>query len=416
MTIQKRRSIIRPEVIEAKIGLQGEVILIRPPSSLFLCVFFLVSLFCIFLFLSWSEFTKTTRVAGVLKNPAGITKVLPRQSGVIDKLYVKEGQHVKKGEKLYQVRTEQNNIAGSISNQVNKSLLQSLKLVQEKISFQEKLNALESAEVDCTIKQFNLDALHLIDEIALQKEYLEILANELAEIETLYKKKQITKVEYNGKYAQFLEKRIAVKSLKKRHQDLLNQVDNADHNRQNLNIRGKSLIISYQQKVVDLKRQISDSDAKEAYIILAPHDGIISNIYYSDGHFAVMGKILMNILPELSDLIAEIYIPTSAIGLVEVGQSIQVRYHAFPYQKFGFFDGDIESISKTLIEPNQAVSSNLIDVPVYRARVRLNTQIINVKNKRIRLQPGMTLNADVQGETRNLVSWFFEPFSDVTRG
>ncbi len=416
MTQTKRRSIIRPEVIEAKIGLQGEVIMIRPLSFTFICLFFVAALLSVLLFLGLSDFTKTTRVKGILKSPGGITKVMPRQAGVIEKLYVDEGQRVVKGQPLYQVRTDQTGVSGSVSKQVGESLQQSLHLVEQKIEFQESLNHLELKEIDRNIAQFQRDAQHLVEELELEQEYQEILGRELSEIESLYKKKQITKVEYNGKYAQFIEKRIAVKGLKKERQDLLNHAENERLKRKNIEVRGRSLILEYQQKIADLKRQIASTGAQEAYVITAPHDGIVSNIYYRDGHFAEVGSALMNVLPEASDLVAEIYIPTSAIGLIDEGQMINMRYHAFPYQKFGLFEGRIEGISKTLIEPQQAEASNLVDSPVYRAQVRLVRQTIQAHGKLVSLQPGMTLDADVLGETRSLLSWLFDPFTEKMQG
>lgn len=416
MTTKKRRSIIRPEVIEARIGLQGEVLLIRPLSFSWLCIFFAALLLGILAFMYWSEFTKTTRVTGVLKNPLGVTKVLPRQNGVIEALYVKEGDRVKKGDKLYQIRTEQTGVTGSVSKQIRESLQQSLRLVEEKVLFQDQLNTLEQAGKDREVNQFNRDAEHLMDELDLQKKYLNILGAELSDIEVLFKKKQIPKSEYNAKYAQFIEKRIAVKALQKQHKDLLQKAENAAHEKENLALQGQSLIVEYKQKANNLQRELANSGAQEAYLVIAPRDGVVSNIYYRAGHTAQSGQILLNIIPADSQLVAEIYIPTDAIGLVEAGQSIQLRYHAFPYQKFGLFEGKIANISKTLIEPHQAEASGLITDPAYRAQVNLDAQVIEQVNSDIPLQPGMTLDADVLGETRSLFSWFFEPLRSAVQG
>jgi membrane fusion protein len=416
MAERKKRSIIRPEVIEARIGIQGDILMIRPVSFHFLCVFFVLALCLIISFICYAEFTKTTRVTGIIKSPQGVTKVLPRQAGVIETLFVQEGQFVSKGTPLYEVRTDQTGVDGSISQQVIESLQQSLTLMKEKVSYQKQLNAMELAEVDRVIEQVQRDIVHLEDELNLQKEYQQLLGSELSEIEKLYLNKQITKVEYNGKYAQFLEKRIAVKNLAKQLQDLQARVDDERLKRGNIDVSGRSLILEYEQKINALKRDITNTGASEAYRIIAPHDGYVANIFYNNGHFAQSGQVLMNLLPKQSDLIAEIYIPTHVIGLISEGQSLNLRYHAFPYQEFGLFKGEIMSISQTLIEPHQAEASNLLTEPAYRAQVKLAAQSLDAKGKQVSLQPGMTLDADVLGDTRTIIAWLFEPLAEKLAG
>ncbi|MCG7536142.1 HlyD family efflux transporter periplasmic adaptor subunit [Pseudoalteromonas sp. OOF1S-7] len=416
MVVRKKRSIIRPEVIEARIGIQGDVLMIRPLSFRYLCLFFILVLLLVCGFMVYAEFTKSTRVRGIIKSPLGVTKVLPRQSGVIDTLFVQEGESVQKGQPLYQIRTEQNGVSGSVSKEVTQSLIESLKLVEEKLQFQVRLNDLELQEAERKIAQIKRDAAHTQEQLALEREYQQLLGKELSEIETLYKNQQVSKVEYNGKYAQYLEKRIAVKALVKQHDDLIATAEDETLKRQNIGVNGHAMVLEYRQKINALKREITNAGAQEAYRILAPHDGVIANIYYQNGHFAQQGQVLMNLLPDESELVAEIYIPTSAIGLVNEGQAINLRYHAFPYQEFGLFKGHIYNISQTLIEPHQAEASNLVEGPVYRAQVTLQQQSLYAKGKEVGLQAGMTLDADVLGETRTILAWVFEPLAEKVSG
>lgn len=275
--------------------------------------------------------------------------------------------------------------------------------------FQRDLNELEQAQSAAKVESLANEAVQVDDEIALQKDYLKLLSRELSEVEKLLKAKQISKTEYNAKYAQVLEKRINLKNLSRKKRDYLTQSTEAKKQQRNIELKGNTLIVAYQEQLVILERELAEIKADKAYVIKSPADGVVANIFFQQGHFAQNNKPLMNILPKDAKLVAEIYIPTSAIGLVESGQNILLRYHAFPFQKFGLHKGKIESISKTLIEPFQAEVDSLIDEPAYRATVALDLQQIDAQGKLMDLQPGMLLDADVIGDTRSLLAWIFEP-------
>ncbi|WP_281557717.1 HlyD family efflux transporter periplasmic adaptor subunit [Thalassomonas sp. RHCl1] len=414
MVVKKKRSIYRQEVLEAQIARHGDVLLIRPVSFAVITGFILLLMVCIVLFLTFGDYTKSTSVKGILKTPSGVKKVMAYQAGVIEELLVKEGQVVLKEQPLYKIRTDRQGLDTSVANEKSASIKQSIHLLKEKIAFQQDLNQLELAEVIARQATLTDEAAQVNDEIALQKDYLKLLSIELSQVEKLLKDRQISKSEYNSKYAQVLEKRISLKNLSRKRRNFLTQAKEADKRKRNVEIKGNTMIVGYQEQMILLERELADIRADKFYYIKAPGPGVVSNIFYQQGHFAETNRPLMNLLPEDSQLVAEIYIPTSAIGLVEPGQDILLRYQAFPYQKFGLHQGKINSISKTLIEPFQAEVDTLIDQPAYRATVALAQQQIDAQGKMVNLQPGMLLDADVLGENRSLLAWVFEPLLTKT--
>lgn len=409
MTAKKKRSIYRREVLEAQIARHGDVLLVRPTSFNVVTAFIVVLMACIILYLALGQYTKSTQVKGVLKTPSGVRKIMAYQNGVIESLLVKEGDEVIEGQPLYQIRTDRQGEDGSVAAERMVSIERSIELLKEKSAFQQDLNALELTQSRQKVATLNHEAAQVDDEIALQKDYLRLLSVELSEVEKLLRAKQISKSEYNAKYAQVLEKRINLKNLSRKKRDFKTKAAEAQKQQRNIELKGNTMVVGYQEQLVALERELATIRADKSYMIKAPADGVVANVFYQQGHFAQTNKPLMNILPKDAQLIAEIYIPTSAIGLVETGQDILLRYHAFPFQKFGLHHGKIEQISKTLIEPFQAEVDSLIDEPSYRATVVLELQKIDAHGKLMDLQPGMLLDADVIGDTRSLFAWIFEP-------
>lgn len=413
MTQKKKRSIYRREVFEAQLTRHGDVLLIRPTSFTMVTGFIVALMVIIVLFLAFGRYTKSTPVKGILKTPAGVNKIMAYQPGVIESLLVKEGDTVAKDQPLYKIRTDRQGRDGSVTTEIAGSIEQSINLLKEKIAFQQDLNQLEQEQVSQKVITLSNEAKQVDSEITLQKDYLKLLSVELSEVEKLLKARQMSKSEYNGKYAQVLEKRINLKSLSRKKREFLTQSAAAQKQKRSIELKGSTMVVGYQEQLINLERELANTRADKFYYINAPNAGVVANIFYQQGHFAETNHPLMNLLPEDSELVAEIYIPTSAIGLVELEQAILLRYHAFPYQKFGLHSGQIKSISKTLIEPFQAEVESLIDVPAYRATVVLQQQQIDAHGKMMNLQPGMLLDADVIGDTRSLLAWVFEPILSV---
>ena len=108
-------------------------------------------------------------------------------------------------------------------------------------------------------------------------------------------------------------------------------------------------------------------------------------------------------------LYAELYLPSRAIGFVNEGQKVMLRYDAFPYQRYGLYEGTVSSIASAVINPNEA--SNLIQSqePVYKVNVELKEQFVTAYNKKMPLQSGMSVNADIILGERSLAEWLLEP-------
>jgi membrane fusion protein len=116
-----------------------------------------------------------------------------------------------------------------------------------------------------------------------------------------------------------------------------------------------------------------------------------------------------------------LFSPSRAIGFVRPGQRVLLRYQAFPYQKFGQYEGTVVYVSRSAISPGE-LSQQLAgltslygaNVPVYRITVSLAHQAVTAYGQPIPLQPGMELEASVVIESRRLIEWVFDPLFTLT--
>ena len=110
---------------------------------------------------------------------------------------------------------------------------------------------------------------------------------------------------------------------------------------------------------------------------------------------------------------AVVYIPTSAFGFIKEGQSTKLRYHAFPYEKFGIYQGQIVELSNSVIFTCKSSMPGIIQEPAYRVVVALAEQTVKAYGKDTPLRAGMTLDADIVVEERSLLRWLFDPVFSI---
>ena len=120
-------------------------------------------------------------------------------------------------------------------------------------------------------------------------------------------------------------------------------------------------------------------------------------------------KSLLTIIPNDTELYAELFLPSRAIGFINVGQQVLLRFDAFPYQRFGLYEGTVEQVAQAVINPDEAEIPLPTPDPVYRVKVSLSSQFVKTYGKSLSLQAGMSLTADIILEERTLGEWLFAP-------
>lgn len=109
------------------------------------------------------------------------------------------------------------------------------------------------------------------------------------------------------------------------------------------------------------------------------------------------------------------WVPNSAISFVKIGEGVNIRYEAFPFEKFGQFKGTIKSIS-TLPASLQELNfyTNLpVNVeqgtPLYKIIVDIADQNVQFNNSTLYFMSGMKAEATLFLENRKLYEWMLFP-------
>jgi hemolysin D len=167
-------------------------------------------------------------------------------------------------------------------------------------------------------------------------------------------------------------------------------------------------LVDNSKRLSEIEGQISQADVTLQYQELrAPVSGTVFDLKAGLGYVANTNapESVLKIVPD-DQLVAKIFITNQDIGFVQEGMPVDVRLDSFPFSEFGDIKGKLTWIGSDAIPPDQ---SN----PTYRfpAKVQLEKQAIKINDSRkINLQSGMSLTANIKIRNRTVISLFTDFF------
>jgi membrane fusion protein len=392
----------------------GQVALLQPLSTKIIICFIAaaVSLFVAFLF--FGQYARKETVIGYLTPAAGTAKIFAPRQGTFKEIYVKEGQQVEKDQPLLAVETSQ--IAAN-GEDINVSMLAALEaqrnLLTNQIAAEQERMKSERARLTALTGGLMIEISELQAQIESQKEAVRVSRDIVSSVTELKAKGLISALEYAQRELAALGQKQKSNSLNQELAARQNQLTETRYSLEQLPTVMAGKIQSLRSELSTTEQRVAEISGRRAYVIRAPDAGRISTLQATVGQFADPRRPQMEIIPNNSALQAELFIPTRGIGFVKPGQEVRILYEAFPHQQFGTYGGRINEISQTILSRSDASGPIELKEPAYRVIVALDRPDIDAYGKRIPLQPGMLLNADIILEKRSLLRWFLGPLLSV---
>ena len=408
-------SLFRKEAVSHQNERLTGAIILAQPLSIKLTVLILVSVaIAIVAFLFNAQYSRKETVRGFLMPNKGVIKSFASQGGTIEKLWVKEGDKVLKGQSLATIIVQQNNSNGiDLSTQLAEQLNAQENLLIDEISQHKDLKIQELSNLQAQNIALDNEKTALEDQLALADEKLMLLSEQQLDFNQLNKSGYVSNLEKERQQQALLEAKQEKQNITRlllQHQNQLNQVS---FNIKNIPQQYTLRINNLKRKQADLQRQLVQVASNYKYTITASNNGVVTGIQVVEGETLSQSKAqskpLLHILPEGSELIAELLLPTRSAGFIQVGNNTRLRFDAFPYQRFGFINSEISRIDQTLISPNEIQLPVTLQEPVYRLRAKLNQQQMQAFGKAFDLKSGMLFEADIMLEQRTLIEWLLEP-------
>jgi membrane fusion protein len=181
-------------------------------------------------------------------------------------------------------------------------------------------------------------------------------------------------------------------------------------------LRLLALPLEAADRLARIRRDLTDNEQRAAeieghrrYDVRASVAGRITSLQAQIGAGVDPHIPQLSIVPEDMRFEVDLFVPARAIGFVQPGQPVRLRYDAFPFQRFGTYGGTVAAVAATMLAPRDVIGPIALHEPAYRVKVALARQSIDAFGREVALQPDMTLSADIILEKRSLLEWLFEP-------
>lgn len=415
-------NLFRKEVFDAKkTKWMGDIILSRPFSFTFLTICALCIALLIVAFTIWGSYTKRSTVQGQLIPKSGLIQIYTTQSGTILKKNVYEGQTVQKGDILFIISTASYGEQGSIADALAKQTQLKEQSIRNEITRMHFIHQDEKRKINNQISLLNGTLVKIKNLIANQQERVNLAKKNQQRYSNILHDNAISHEEFEARKIDYLDQLAQYESLQREKVSLEKQLTEQQISLSGLGNRQNNEIEQLERLLSSNTQELIEMQSRQHIAVQANSSGVIGTINAEVGQFVDLSKPLLTILPENTPLIAQLYVPSRAIGFVKEGDQVLLRYQAYPYQKFGHAKAQVLSVAKTALASQDLQTIGIIspqeqlnNEPVYLVRAKLDKQRVKAYGQDMPLQVGMTLEGDIMHEKRKLYEWALEPLFSIT--
>lgn len=382
-----------------------------PPAwswFIFGLVVFFGALLCFAFFV---DFARKETVRGRLKYTTAEARIIADRAGVVDKIFIEDGNSVHTGQPLLRVKSERYLSDGATLDEVTRiQLHKEIEALNERQKTAETIAAINRQGLEQR-QQSLINALKsngVRSNLLLER--LSEADKRLKEAKDFFEEGLIVKADVDVRQIAYETIEAELASLRRRIADDQSSLDSiaVDYQQIGAGLREDAAII--RQEISRLENQISDVNSKTTYQLVSSIDGTVTALQVREGETVNTGRLTMAIIPENSELFAELYLPSRAIAFIRPGQTVKLQYDALPYQKFGVGLGVVSSVASTALLSNDLGINSQSEELLYRIEVQLRDQSFIAFDKHIPLQSGMELSADIVLEDRRIVEWLLSTF------
>lgn len=400
-------------------------------------LFFVITL--LWAILGHMEVVATAQGKTVLSGRSKAIKSL--EDGGIVKIYVKNGNEVKKDDPLVTLdflgadqdyeKAEQSLEAATLLKYRSEALIKALQnqempLITEEATERITIDELKQAE-QLVQNQYQLwqsqddrygsairqkDAEYRTTNAQVEKltQNIELIEEELQDYEKLSnnKSKGVSKHQYNQKRQDHINAKHELASQESRLIEINEGKIQLEKERQYTEYQLKQETLNGLREAQELIPQyLADSQRAKHRMdqahIKAPANGTVQQLnIHTEGGVVSHGEELMVIVPEGDFMEVEALVPNKDIGFIEHNQEVVVKIESFPYTRYGYITGRVKSISFDAIEHQDYGL-------VYQAIIKLDKDFLMINEKKIPLTAGMNVTAEIKIRERRVIDYFLSP-------
>ncbi len=419
------RSIFRKEALHnLKTQWLGKALLVSGYPAWLVVLLSVIFFLTIMTGIIYGQYTRRIDVEGeIISRQQAITLYSPQQ-GLITRALFQTGQQVKKGDPIYEIDVSRITSNGNVSQRGAEAIHQQLFLTDriiEKIG-QNKQSSLNSLHQQ--LEQYQ-QAYKKSQELVLSASRgLQAMQNSMGNYDDYLRRGLINKEQFNNQRYLFYQQQSSWQSLNTQLIQESLQIINIETEIVTKSADFDNQSAEYAVKRSELQRQLAEVNASGTLIITAPEDGNIENMVYTTGQMVTPGDSLAQLMPAgKPDFLLVLWLPDSSVPYIAPGDAVNLRYEAYPFEKFGQFPGKIKSVSQIPASSKELSMYSSIAPPAgngpgqayYKTLVTLQHDQFTHQGKPLSWSNGMKVRTTLFLEKRPLYQWILSPYYDIKR-
>jgi membrane fusion protein len=426
----EQAKLFRSEVIESRRAQSiGSIRLDQPISGMLVAATALALSAALVCFIAFGSVTKKARVAGLVVPVAGTVGITAPSQGVLVRSRVKEGDRVEEGQVLFDLSTEKQGIGGELTALVAQQLEVRRQSLAEERRARMHQDDEKRRELDDKLRNAEAENRQLEHELEIAERRQDLARASVRQYETLQAGGFVSSSQSRQKQEELLDAASRLGSLQRTKVQLASTVLTLRAERDGLTNRLAGDLAQIDNALASVNQEIAENAGRRRALITAPKSGTVTAIGYQLGQSINQGQTIATLIPASGraaspDLEVQLFVPSKMAGFVAAGQEVLIRYKAFPYQMYGLHPGQVIDVSATPFTPSE-LPTNLASIIVddlqqtvqgysgkeglFRVRVRLARQSLEVEGRQRQLAPGMALDADIVEDKRRIWQWILQP-------
>ncbi|NNS10024.1 HlyD family secretion protein [Erwinia sp. JH02] len=411
----------RESIENHKMKWRGRVILLPgiPPWLVgALCVSFLLMFL---FFVIEGTYTRRVNVSGEITTWPRAANVYSAVQGVVVNKFVTEGQRIKKGDPIYQIDVSKSTLNGVVSENQRRDIESQLIKISNITSRLEDNKRTTLKMLEEQRNQYTEALKRSTSIIHRAEEGIRIMKNNMDNYRHYQSQGLINKDQLTNQTALYYQQQNSLLNLSSQNEQNSLQITSLESQIQTQAAEFDNRIYQMELQSYELQKELVNNDMSGEIIVRALSEGIVDSLSVTVGQMVNAGDSLLQITPEkIKTYYLVIWVPNDAVPYLTVGDKVNVRYEAFPAEKFGQFSARVTLISKTPASPQEMLTyqgapknGQGISIPYYKVMITPERQYISYNEKNMSLENGMKAQSTLFLEKRKIYQWMLSPFYDM---
>ena len=313
----------------------GGIQLVRPVSLGLITGLIAVTAAATGVFLYQGEYTRKAHVVGVVVPDRGVLRLVSPDTGTVTERRVAEGDSVAAGDVLFVISVDRSTLAGDAQTAVQGSLDARQRSLEAASRQSRQLEQEQVSALTLQIEGMRRELSQMDAEAELQQQRLQLAQRALKQLETLQSDNFVSSAHVQTKTEEILGLRAQAQALSRQRVAHQREIGVLEAQRRERPMQALAQRGAIERDLAALAQQSAQSDALQRIVVRAPQAGVVTAVLAAPGDAVSPAAALASLLPEGAKMQAQLFAPSSAVGFLRPDQAVQLRYQAFPFQKFG---------------------------------------------------------------------------------